>query len=99
MRIRFHGPDEERPTNAIFLLRGDANAEIGVLYDPSWSTTELWDRLLRINRCEEDDDSVVTTNEGQLVRPGSTLGEQGVKPGARLKLARVGTDVNDCARS
>ena len=97
--IRFHGPDEERPSNAIFLLREDANAEIGVVYDPDWSTTELRDRLLRINGFEEDDDAVVTTVEGQLVRAGSTLGEQNVMPGARLKLVRVGSSENDCAQS
>ena len=98
--IRFHGPDEERPSNAIFLLREDANAEIGVIYDPDWSTTELRDRLLRINGFEEDDDAVVTTVEGQLVRAGSILGEQNVMPGARfLKLVRVGSSENACAQS
>jgi hypothetical protein len=97
--LRFRGPDEERPSNTIFLLRKDANAEIGFAYDPDWSTTELRDRLLRINGCEEDDDAVVTTIEGQLVRAGSTLSEQNVMPGTRLKLVRVGSSENDCAQS
>ena len=95
----FHGPDEERPSNEIFLLREDANAEVGVIYDPDWSTTELGDRLLRIDGFEEDDDAVVTTVEGQLVRAGPTLGEQNVMPGARLKLARACSSENDCAQS
>ena len=99
LRLRFRGPDEERPSNAIFLLREDANAEIGFAYDPDWSTTELRDRLLRINGCEEDDDAVVTTIEGQLVRAGSTLREQHVMRGARLRLVRVGSSENDCAQS
>ena len=95
----FHGPDEERPSNAIFLIREDANAEIGVVYDPDWSTTELRDCLLRIDGFEEDDDAVVTTVEGQLIRAGSTLGEQNVMPGARYKLVRVVSSENDCAQS
>ena len=97
--LRFHGPDEERPSNAIFLLCETANAEIGIPYDPSWSTTELRNRLLRINGCEEDDGAVVSTIEGQLVRACSTLCEQHVMSGARLKLIRVGPEEKDCAQS
>ena len=97
LRIRFHGPEEERPWNAIFLLQENVNAEIGVVYDPNWSTTELWERLLGINGCEQNDGAVVTTIEGRLVPAGSTIGEQNVMPGARLRLARA-NDMKHCAQ-
>ena len=97
LRIRFHGPDEERPLNAIFLLQENVNAEIGVVYDPNWSTTELRERLLGINGCEQNDGAVVTTIEGRVVPAGSTIGEQNVMPGARLRLARA-NDMKHCAQ-
>ena len=84
--------------NAIFLLQENVNAEIGVVYDPNWSTTELRERLLGINGCEQNDGAfVVTTIEGRLVPAGSTIGEQNVMPGARLRLARA-NDMKHCAQ-
>ena len=68
MRIRFHffGPDEERPPEAIFVLK-ESYGEIGFAHDPRLCTTALRKLLIDINDKDWEDDYVVTTMEGQRV--------------------------------
>ena len=94
VRLRFHffAPDEERPPDAIFVLK-EGYGEIGFAHDPSHCTTALRRLLIDINGRDWDDDDAVTTMEGQHVAIDSTLGEQNVMPGARLRLSRpAGSD-------
>jgi hypothetical protein len=89
-QIRFEwGFDEAagpRPMDAVFLHRGNHD-DVGLPHDPDISTTMLRCLLLALNDQACDDTLEVVTMEGQVVPTNSTLGEQGVMPGARLQLA------------
>ena len=97
IHLGFHDAAEPRPANAIFVLR-DGHGEIGFDHDPHFSTSTLRCLLLGINNKEWDDGFVVTTSEGRFIPIGSTLSEQGVMPGARLRLQRP-SELDLCAQS
>ena len=97
LRFRFRAPDEERPPDAIFVLK-ESYGEIGFTHDPSLCTTALRRLLIDINDRDWGDDYEVTTMEGQHVAIDSTLGEQNVMPGARLRLSRS-ADSDPCRQS
>ena len=97
IHLGFHDAAEPRPANAIFVRR-DGHGEIGFDHDPHFSTSTLRCLLLGINNKEWDDGFVVTTSDGRFIPIGSTLGEQGVMPGARLRLQRP-SELDLCAQS
>ena len=76
----------------------DGHGEIGFEYDPRFSTTTLRCLLLGINNKDCEEGLVVATTEGRFIPVGSTLGEQGVMPGARLRLAAP-SELDVCAQS
>ena len=96
IHLNFHEPDDPRPANAIFVLR-EGYGEIGFDFDPTFSTTTLRSVLLGINNHSWDDGFVVAC-EGRFVPIGSTLGEQGIAPGAQLRLVRP-SELNLCPQS
>ena len=96
LRPNVHEPSDPRPAGAIFLLR-EGLGEIGIEFDPLFSTTTLRSYLLGINGYEWDDGFVVACGD-RYVPMGSTLGEQGVAPGARLRLVRP-AEVSVCPQS
>jgi hypothetical protein len=93
MRPNIHEPSDPRPANAVFLLR-EGFGDIGIAFDPMFSTTTLRSYLLGINDYDWDDGFVVACGDN-YVPMGSTLGEQSIAPGARLRLVRP-VDVIKC---
>ena len=83
-----HAPDDPRPANSIFLLK-EGFGEIGFTFDPNLDTSTLRSCLLGINDRAWDEGFAVATYEGRCIPIGSTLREQRVEPGARLRLARL----------
>ena len=96
IHLTFEEPDAPRPTNAIFVVR-DGFGDIGFQFDSGFSTTTLRAILMGINNHSWDDGFVVAM-EGRCIPIGSTLGEQGIMPGARLRLVRP-RDSNPCPPS
>ena len=96
-RLHFHGPNDPRPPGKIFVVI-DNYGEIGFAHDPNFSTTELQRLLINLNHKKWNDGYVVTTLEGQFVPIGTTLGAQGVMPGARLRLTRS-AELDPCVQS
>ena len=99
-KLRFHfvRPVEERPPEAIFVI-SDKYGEFGFARDPLLCTTALRKLLIDLDEKDWADDYVVTTTEGDCVNTGSTLGEQHVMPGARLRLSRTADDSDSCKQS
>ena len=97
LRLNVHEPSEPRPANAIFLLR-EGLGDIGIEYNAQFSTTTLRAWLLGINGYEWDDGFVVESGNNGYVPIGSTIGEQGIAPGAQLRLVRP-ADVSVCPQS
>ena len=79
------------------MLREDYG-EIGFEFDPRFSTTTLRCLLLGINNKDCEDGFAVATTDGRFIPVGSTLGEQGVMPGARMRLASP-DELDLCAQS
>ena len=97
IRLDFREPHDPRPANVIFVLR-EGYGEIGFEHDPEFSTTTLRSLLLGLNNKDYEAGLVVATAEGRFIPVGSTLGKQGVMPGARLRLASP-DELDLCAQS
>ena len=87
LRPHVHEPNDTRPADAIFLFR-EGLGDIGIEWSPRFSTTTLRAWLLGINGYGWDDGYVVACGD-KYVPTGSTVGEQGIAPGARLRLVQL----------
>ena len=86
LRPNVHEHSDPRPADAIFLFR-EGLGDVGIEFDARFCTTTLRSWLLGINGYEWDDAYVVATGDTH-VPMGSTLGEEGIAAGARLRLVR-----------
>ena len=86
LRLKVHEPSDPRPADAIFLYR-EGLGDVGIEFDPAFCTTQLRSILLGINDRAWDDDYAVSCGD-HIVPVGSTLDEQHIAGGSRLRLVR-----------